>query len=519
MAETLEATARSHRVGRLRALLLGTAALAGVGVVAIEAPAWSEVQPPPANANVAPIPEDGYADLAAAVMPAVVNVSIERDAAAGDSDGDEDQQGPMSDPDMRRFFERFFGQQMPRGGHPQPQQQQPRHVMGEGSGFIVSPDGLIVTNFHVAGEADKIEVTLKDGTKYKATRKGADQKSDLALIKIDAKQPLPYVTWGDSDKVRPGQRVVAVGNPFGLGGTVTAGIVSAVGREIGSGPYDDFLQIDAPINRGNSGGPTFNTRGEVIGVNTAIFSPSGGSVGIGFAIASNQAKNVIEALERSGKVERGFMGVGIQGVDEDLARALKLDKPKGALVSKVEDNSPAAKAGIRRGDVILQFDGKPIDKVTQLSRYVAATQAGKAADVTLWRDGKQESVKVDVALMPGKDQQVASNDQEDDQADASQQPRLGLSLAPLTRDTREQLGIKEKVDGVVVTQVQPDSPADQKGLQPGDIIMSVDQKAVKDPKQVADALKKARADGDQTVLLLIMRNGQQIFEAVPLAAS
>jgi serine protease Do len=261
-------------------------------------------------------------------------------------------------------------------------------MMGEGSGFVVSPDGLIVTNAHVAGGADKIEVTFKDGRKLTATLKGVDEKTDLALLKVDGgSAPLPYVVFGDSSKVRPGDKVIAVGNPFGLGGTVTAGIVSATGREIGSGPYDDYIQVDAPINRGNSGGPTFNLRGEVVGVNTAIFSPSGGSVGIGFAIAANLAKSVVDDLRDDGTVERGYLGVGIQGVDEDLARALKLDRPRGALVSRVETGSPAEKAGVQRGDVVLDFNGTPIDRVGQLSRAVAAVDAGASGRLTIWRDG------------------------------------------------------------------------------------------------------------------------------------
>jgi serine protease Do len=500
------------RTARFRAALLGSVAILGLGLVAIEQPAWSQGSPPPANANVAAVQDEGYADLAAAVMPAVVNVQIESTGEGGDRPA----RTPFDDPDMRRFFERFFGQ-MPEGARPQqrPPQQQQRKVMGEGSGFVISPDGYIVTNNHVAGNASKITVTMSDGTDYPATLKGADEKTDLALIKIEADKPLPYITFGNSDLVRPGQKVIAVGNPFGLGGTVTAGIVSAVGREIGSGPYDDFLQIDAPINRGNSGGPTFNLKGEVIGVNTAIFSPSGGSIGIGFAIASNQVKQVIDDLRDDGKVDRGWLGVAIQGVDEDLAKALRLDKPRGALVSRVEDGSPAQKAGVRRGDVVLDFNGKPIERVGELSRAVASVDAGTRAEVVVWRDGKQETLRAEIGKMP-TEQQVATATPEESEAD---QPRLGVSLAPLTADTRQQLGIEEKVDGVVVTEVAPDSPADAKGLQPGDIILSVDQKAVKDPRQVSEAVRKARADGHSTVLLLIMREGQQIFEAVPLATS
>jgi serine protease Do len=495
-----------------RAALLGSVAILGVGVAGLELPAWADnANAAPANADIKAPVDNGYADLAAAVMPAVVNVQVERTTQAAENSGPD---SPFNDPEMRKFFERFFGQ-VPERGQPQQQPQQ-RRMVGEGSGFIISSDGLIVTNYHVAGEADKINVTLKDGTVYKATLKGADKKTDLALIKIDAKKPLPYVAFGDSGKVRPGDKVLAVGNPFGLGGTVTAGIVSAVGREIGEGPYDDFIQVDAPINRGNSGGPTFDMRGNVIGVNTAIFSPSGGSVGIGFAIASNQAKQIVNQLMEHGTVDRGFLGVSIQPIDPDLAKALKLDDTHGALVSKVEPDSPAAKAGVKSRDVILQFDGKEVEKPSQLSRYVAGTQAGKSSELVLWRDGKRETLQVDVGKMPSKE--TASNEQGGDQADKNQ-PKLGLSLAPLTPDTRDQLNLDQKVEGVVVTQVQPDSPADQKGIQPGDIIMSVNQKAVKDPRQVQDAVKKAHEAGDQTVLMLLMRDGQQIFEAVPLAAS
>ncbi len=506
MAE-LHKVAQARRA-RLRAALLGSAAILGLGLVALEQPAWSQGSPPPANANVAAVPDEGYADLAAAVMPAVVNVQVESTAGPEGS-----ARTPLDDPEMRRFFERFFGQ-LPEGARPQRPPRE-RRMQGEGSGFIISPDGYIVTNNHVAGNASKITVTLSDGSEYEATLKGADEKTDLALLKIDAGKSLPYVTFGDSSQVRPGQKVIAVGNPFGLGGTVTAGIVSAVGREIGSGPYDDFLQIDAPINRGNSGGPTFNLKGEVIGVNTAIFSPSGGSIGIGFAIASNQAKLVIDDLRDDGKVERGWLGVAIQGVDEDLAKALNLDKPQGALVSRVEENSPAQRAGLRRGDVVLDFNGKPIERVAELSRAVAAVDAGTRAEVTVWRDGKRETLRAEIGRMPAE-QQVAAMTPD---ADEAEQPRLGVSLAPLTADTRQQLGIEQQVDGVVVTEVTPDSPAETKGIQPGDIIMSVDQKAVRDPREVAEAVRKARADGKSTVLLLIMREGQQLFEAVPLATS
>ena len=359
---------------RGRAPLMATVAVLGLLAGGAAVSVATET-PAPANAQLAgtTIVNTGYADLVAAVKPAVVNVRVERNADAGPA-----AQGPMADPEMRRFFERFFGEpgQGPGQGPMRMPQQPNQRERGEGSGFIVSADGLIVTNAHVAGGADKITISLDDGSELPATIKGVDEKTDLALLQVEAGKPLPYVTFGDSSKVRVGEAVVAVGNPFGLGGTVTAGIVSATGREIGSGPYDDFLQVDAPINRGNSGGPTFNLQGEVVGVNSAIFSPSGGSVGIGFAISSNLAKQVIADLEDDGKVERGWLGVQIQNVDEDLAANLQLPSPKGALVSGVQPGTPAAAAGVEQGDVILSFAGKPIDQVRQLSRAVAAVEPG-----------------------------------------------------------------------------------------------------------------------------------------------
>jgi serine protease Do len=483
------------------AVLVGGAGLVG-----------AEQTPPPANANLTTTyANSGYADLVAAVKPAVVNVRVERTATAEETGGP---QIPNMDPELRRFFERFFGE--PGMPGPGPQQRMPRQqVRGEGSGFVISPDGYVVTNAHVAGGADKITVSLDDGTELPATLKGIDEKTDLALLKVDARQNLPYVTFGDSSRVRVGDTVIAVGNPFGLGGTVTAGIVSATGREIGSGPYDDFLQVDAPINRGNSGGPTFNLKGEVVGVNTAIFSPSGGSVGIGFAIASNLVKEVVNDLKDDGKVERGWLGVQIQGVDEDLAASLELDKPRGALVSDVQAGSPAEKAGIKRGDVVLSFDGKPIDKVGQLSRAVAEVNAGKAAKIVVWRDGKEQTLDATIAAMPQQEQVAASEPAET----AAEQPRLGLALAPITPEQRERLGLDVDVKGVLVAQVMPGGPAEAKGIEPGDVILSVDHKEVHKPQDVVAAVRKAHQEGHKTVLLLVSRDGMERFEAIPLATS
>ena len=307
--------------------------------------------------------------------------------------------------------------------------------------------------------------------------------------------------------------MIAIGSPFGLGGTVTAGIVSADHRIIGAGRYDDFLQIDAPINRGNSGGPTFNQQGEVIGVNTLINSPSGGNVGIGFAIPSNMVKKVVADLEDDGKIERGWLGVNIQSIDEDLAQGLSLDSDKGALVAAVTDDSPAAKAGFKQGDVIVSFDGKQIEKITDLTRIVADKNPGSEANVVVMRDGSRKTLDVKIGQMPTEDQVVAMNEQSGDQADT---PKLGLALAQLTPDARESLNLSADTTGVVVTDVQPGSPAAEKGLQRGDVIVEADRKQVKSPEMVAEAVRKAAKRGEQSILLLVKREGQDRFVAVRL---
>ncbi len=503
----------NHSRPRGRAPLLATVAMLGL-LAGGTAVSLATETPAPANAKLANtvIANPGYADLVAAVKPAVVNVRVERDAAANQM-----AQGPMADPEMRRFFERFFGEpgqgqgQGPMRMPPQPHQRE----RGEGSGFIVSADGLIVTNAHVAGGADKITISLDDGTELPAKLRGIDEKTDLALLKVDVDHPLPYVTFGDSSKVRVGDAVVAVGNPFGLGGTVTSGIVSATGREIGSGPYDDFLQVDAPINRGNSGGPTFNLRGEVVGVNSAIFSPSGGSVGIGFAISSNLAEQVIADLKDDGKIERGWLGVQIQNVDEDLASNLELPAPKGALVSSVQAGTPAEGAGIHQGDVILSFDGKEIDQVRQLSRAVASVEPGKEASVVVWRDGKKVTLQAEIGQMPGQEEVAAAEQAQP----GSDQPKLGLALAAISPDQREQLGLDPDQQGVLITEVVPGGPAEAKGLRAGDVVLSINREPVSQPSDVVTAVRKAHESGAKSVLLYVARDGNERFEAVPLATS
>jgi serine protease Do len=386
--------------------------------------------------------------------------------------------------------------------------------MAAGSGFIIDADGLIVTNNHVIDGAEEIRVTLNDGRELEAKLIGQDPDTDLALLKLDA-TGLPVVSFGDSDKVRVGDPVIAVGNPFNLGGTVTAGIVSAKDRMIGAGRYDDFLQIDAPINRGNSGGPTFNLSGQVIGVNTAIQSPSGGNVGIGFAIPANLAVAVIDDLRDDGMVERGWLGVSIQALDEDLARSLGLDETKGALVAEVTADSPAAAAGLKRGDVILDYAGKPIDDLRALTRAVADTQPGTEAKIVVWRDGKENSLEADIGQMPGEQQKMAAATEEGQPGQADT-PKLGVMLAKITPETRDRLELPADVEGAVITEVQPGSPAAEKGLRPGDVIVEADHQAVNDPAMVAQAVRTAAERGDQTVLLLVKRDGQNRFVAVEL---
>ena len=453
-----------------------------------------------------------FADLAAKVTPAVVNIaSKHRLAQAGDDNGHLPFAVPKGSP-FEEFFKHFNERQRPNNGAEQ---------MALGSGFIIDPSGYVVTNNHVVDDATEVSVTLTTGKSYTAKVIGTDKKTDLALLKIAAPTPLPAVSFGDSDAIRVGDWVMAVGNPFGLGGSVTSGIVSARGRDLNSGPFDDFLQIDASINQGNSGGPTFAMNGDVIGINTAIFSPNGGSVGIGFAIPSNLAKPIIATLREKGSIERGWLGVQIQGVTPDIAAALGLDKPEGAIVSAVVPDSPAAKAGLQRGDVILSFDGKPVDRLHDLPRLVAAAPVGDKAAVTLWRDHAQQTVTVEVAKLT--EETVAANDNGTGNEDTTPAPAadtvqtLGLSLASLTPDLRQQFGIPDSVDGVVVTSVADDGPAAKRGLQPGDVIEQVGSDPVATPQQVAKLAKAAQAEKRNAVLLLVNRQGDELFVAVDVA--
>jgi serine protease Do len=434
------------------------------------------------------------------VQPAVVNISaqLSSEAAAGTDRSADESEGSSSpfDDFLHKFFE---NRGLPHAG---------REVMALGSGFVIDPSGLIVTNNHVVGNADKITVILQDNSRHPAKIIGRDEKTDLALLQIDAGgKKLPFVGWGDSDNSKVGDWVMAVGNPFGLGGTVTAGIVSALGRNINEGPYDDFIQIDAPINRGNSGGPTFNLHGEVIGINTAIYSPSGGSVGIGFALPSNTAKNVIQQLREHGHVTRGWLGVAIQTITPTIAKSLGMDpdQPAGALVASVTPNSPAVKAGIKPGDVILSAEGQPIKTVHDLPRLVANTPIGKKIDLQVRRGGKDMTLSATIGELQETQQAAAAADNTRPEKTSS----LGLQLSSIDPAVRRQFRIPKEVEGAVVAEVAPDSPAAALGIEPGDVIESVDQQPVKTPQQAAEALQQASSKGN--ILLLLNRHGTSQF--------
>ena len=465
-------------------------------------------------------PPDSFADLAERLLPSVVNISTTQ-TIKNPQAGLEMPQFPPGSP-LEDLFKEFLERQQNGGGHPDAPS---RKATSLGSGFIVDPAGYIVTNNHVIADADEISIKLHDDSVFSATVVGRDLKVDLALLKIDpGKKTLVAVGFGNSDEARVGDWVLAIGNPFGFGGTVTAGIVSARARDINAGPYDDFIQTDAPINRGNSGGPMFNMKGEVIGINSAIISPSGGSIGIGFAIPSSLASPVLDDLRKYGKVRRGWLGVRIQSLDADMAENIGLADQHGALVASVDPNGPGLKAGLKNGDVVLKFDGKDITEMRRLPRYVAGTAIGKKVDMLIWRDGKKQTVSVTVGEMPEDPAEQLAKGGKTEQPKPAQAkdgilaiPGTGMTVSPLTPQARERFGVDDEAKGVVVIEVKSDSPAAEKGLRPGDLIIEADHKPVRAPQDLAKAVDDAR-HADAKSLLLRVENPQQLrYVALSLA--
>jgi serine protease Do len=468
---------------------------------------------PAAQARPAP---DSFADLAARLLPGVVNISSSQTVTAQSGDH------PGVGPEMPMFppgspFEQFFKDFMERNkrqGHGD--SAPPRKMQSLGSGFIIDPAGIVVTNNHVIDGADEITVTLQDGTALKATLVGRDERTDLAVLKVTPEKPLPAVSFGDSDASRVGDWVLAIGNPFGLGGTVTAGIVSARHRDIQQGPYDNFIQTDAAINRGNSGGPLFNMDGEVIGINTAIYSPSGGSIGIGFSIPANLAKTVVAQLREFGHAKRGWLGVKIQQVTPDIAESLGLKDASGALVAGVESNGPAEKAKIRNGDIILKFNDQDVKEMKNLPRVVAETDINKQVPVTVWRDGKELTLDVTVGELP-EEQQAAATPDKAEPTKTLELSALGLTLGPITSDARDKFQLAQDQKGVLITDVGQGTPAADRGLKPGDVIVEVQQEEVATPADVQERVEKVKKSGKSSVLMLV-QSGDGL-RWVPLAVT
>jgi serine protease Do len=457
---------------------------------------------------------DNIADVAEQVIDAVVNISTSQKV---DPHSINIPDLPPGSP-MEEFFDQFFKNHRGQGGD---SDQVPHRITSLGSGFIIDPTGLVVTNNHVIADADEINVILNDGTKLPAELVGKDTKSDLALLRVHNDKPLKAVQFGDSDKLRLGEWVIAIGNPFSLGGTVTAGIVSARNRDINSGPYDNYIQTDAAINRGNSGGPLFNLNGEVIGVNTAIISPSGGSIGIGFAVPSDSAMPVIDQLRQYGEARRGWLGVRIQQVTDDIAESLSIKPPHGALIAGVDDKGPAKPGGIQPGDVVVKFDGHDIKEMRDLPRIVADTPVGKQVDVVVIRQGKEETHQVKIGRLQDTDKVAAADAKKDavPEQKSTVQKTLGLELSSLSDDLRKKFKIRNDVKGVVVTGVDPsvDNSAPDKHLAAGDVIVEVQYQAVGNPADLQKRIDDLKSQGKKVAVLLVSNgDGETRFVALTL---
>ena len=535
---TFQADLSDRQEGRItvRPYLLASAAiLAGVAALPMasaraQAPAPSapaQAQTPAQAPSTIPAPGStpspqiplrdaptSFAPLAKQLLPAVVNVQTTTTLQArgpNRPDAPEIPQAPPGSP-FEEFFRDFLERNRPGGPRPN---QPPRRAQSLGSGFIVdAKEGIVVTNNHVIDGADEINVVLQDNTTIKAELLGTDQRTDIAVLKIKTDHPLSQVDFGDSDTAQVGDWVLAIGNPFGLGGSVTAGIVSARGRDIRQGLYDDFIQTDAAINRGNSGGPLFDMHGKVIGINTAIYSPSGGSIGIGFSIPANLARNIVAQLRTGGQVRRGWLGVNIQQVTDDIAESLGLKGgARGALVARAQDDGPAAKAGIRAGDIILKFNNQDVQEMRNLPRIVAETAVNSEVPVLLWREGKEQTVQVKVSEIPADQQQASTGN-------APAQPALvelegtGMKVAAVTPELRERFSIAPDAKGVVVVEVAPGSPAADRGITAGDRVVEVQQERVNTPQELKAKLDDLRKQNRPSALMLV--EGAQGQRFVPL---
>jgi serine protease Do len=466
----------------------------------------------PSRAEAPEVPfSEVFAQLAGRLVGVVVNISTTQVTAAPAAKGAPEAQVPSPGTPLDELFRDFFSEKGAPGG---PNSTSPRSA-SLGSGFIIDPSGVVVTNNHVIANAEQITVTLSDDTTLQAEVIGRDGVTDLALLKVEPKTPLPAATWGDSAKAKVGDWVLAIGNPFGLGGTVTSGIISATARDIHSGPYDDFLQTDASINRGNSGGPMFNLAGDVIGINTAIFSPSGGSIGIGFAIPSALARPIIEQLRTTGKVERGWIGARIQPVTDEIAEAIGLDKGRGAMIAVIDPASPAAQAKLQPGDVIISYDGKPIDRSRQLPRMVADTPPETLVKLTVWRDGKEHEVELKVAGLNSNRPTPPPPEPEKPKPPPSVDA-LGLKLVKLTPELRRQFSLPEATKGVVITEVPQNSPAAAQGLRPGDLVVALGHEPVGGLEDLQQKITAAKKNGHKNVLVRVEREGNTRFVALPL---
>jgi serine protease Do len=499
-----------------RKFALMASAVAGLGVAVYGFAPWDHsvnIFSSPAQAQVnnevrkvaQPV---GFADIVEHVKPSVISVKVNINEKAAKDDNDDDSPFQPGSP-MERFFRRFGG---PDGLPPGMRGGRGRVITGQGSGFFISADGYAVTNNHVVDGASKVEVTTDEGKTFTAKVIGTDQRTDLALIKVEGSNNFPFAKLADS-KPRIGDWVLAVGNPFGLGGTVTAGIVSAMGRDIGNGPYDDFIQIDAPVNKGNSGGPAFSTEGDVVGVNTAIYSPSGGSVGIAFSIPAQTVKNVVAQLKDKGSVSRGWIGVQIQPVTQDIADSLGMKKAEGALVAEPQANGPAAKAGIESGDVITSVNGDGVKDARELARTIGGIAPGTAVKLNVLHKGQDKIVNLTLGQLPNTVEAKADNDNSDrgSTSRGTDVPKLGLTVAP----ANSVAGAGK--EGVVITEVDPKSAAAERGFKEGDVILEVAGKSVASAGDVRDAISSARNESKNSVLMRVKTGGQSRFVAVPLA--